>query len=262
MNLLPPPSLTKAPDPAVRLAGKVAVVTGGGRGIGAAIAIELARQGASVAVGYRASKEKAESLVSHLVHKGLTASAVELDTGSSNQLRAGFAAVAGRWGALDILINNAGISRMSRIEEVSEAMMEEMLAVNVKGVFFAIQEALKYLRPGGRIVNIGSISSDYAPYAGNSLYVMTKSAVAGLTRGLARELAERHVTINNVQPGRVETDLLRDILGDKFDRLRSQTPLGRFGDATEVAHMVAFLCGNEAAYVTGANLKVDGGVSV
>jgi 3-oxoacyl-[acyl-carrier protein] reductase len=262
MNTLPPPNLTKAVDPASRLAGKVAVITGGGRGIGAAIAVELASQGASVAVGYRASKVKADTLVSHLVHKGLTALAVELDTGAPDQLRAGFAAVAGRWGALDILVNNAGISRVTRIEEVSEALVDEMVAVNVKGVFFAIQEALKYLRPGGRIVNIGSISSDYAPYAGNSLYVMTKSAVAGLTRGLARELAERRVTINNVQPGRVETDLLRDALGEEFDRLRSQTPLGRFGDAAEVAHMVAFLCGSEAAYVTGANLRVDGGVSV
>ena len=129
-------------------------------------------------------------------------------------------------------------------------------------MFVAIQEALRYFRPDGRIINIGSISSDFAPYTGNSLYVMTKSAVAGLTRGLARELAERRITINNVQPGRVDTDLLRAALGDAFDRARGESPLGRFGDAAEVAHVVAFLCGDEAGYVTGAHLRIDGGVSV
>lgn len=253
---------TKALDPAVRLAGKVALVTGGGRGIGAAIATELALQGASVAIGYHASKGQAEQLAADLVQNGLKAMACRLDTGSSEQLRSTLPAIVAQWGGLDILVNNAAVLQVARVEDISEDLLDEMLAVNVKGVFLAIQEALRFLRPGGRVVNIGSISSDYMPYVGNSLYVMTKSAVAGLTRGLARELAERNITINNVQPGRVETDLLRNALGNQFEQARSQTPMGRFGDASEVAHMVAFLCGEEAGYVTGASLRVDGGVSV
>ncbi|MCB4858441.1 SDR family oxidoreductase [Sphingobium sp. PNB] len=252
----------KAVDPIERLAGKVALVTGGGRGIGAAIATELALQGASVVIGYNASHKEAEDLAAALRDKGLKAATIALNTGSSEQIRSGFTAIAAEWGGLDILINNAGISRVAHIEEMSEELLDDMLAVNVKGVFLAIKEALTYIRAGGRIINIGSISSDYMPYRGNSAYVMTKSAVAGLTRGLARELASRQITINNVQPGRVETELLRYTLGGEFERARSQTPLGRFGEASEVAHMVAFLCGEEAGYVTGANLRVDGGVSV
>jgi len=255
-------SRTKLPDPAVRLANKVALVTGGGRGIGAAIATELALQGASVAIGYHASSEQAEQLADKLSALGCLASAWALDTANPTQLRQTIPRIFEKWGSFDILVNNAGISRVTRIEDVSDALLDEMLAVNVKGVFIAIQEALRYIKPGGRIVNIGSISSDYAPYGGNSLYVMTKSAVAGLTRGLARELAERGVTINNVQPGRVETELLRDSLGAEFEKARKQTPLGRFGETEEVAHMVAFLCGEEASYITGANLRIDGGVSV
>jgi 3-oxoacyl-[acyl-carrier protein] reductase len=253
---------TKPLDPAARLAGKVALVTGGARGIGAAIAAELAFQGAWVAIGYRASQEQAERLANDLVQSGHKAVTFRLDTGSGSQLRSALSDIVGKWGRLDILINNAAILQVARIEEISEDLLDEMLTVNVKGVFIAIQEALKYLKPGGRVINIGSISSDYMPYTGNSLYVMTKSAVAGLTRGLARELAERSITINNVQPGRVETDLLRSALGSAFEQARSQTPLGRFGDVSDVAHMVAFLCGDEAGYVTGASLRVDGGVSV
>jgi 3-oxoacyl-[acyl-carrier protein] reductase len=255
-------SRTKPLEPAVRLAGKVALVTGGARGIGAAIATELALQGASVAIGYHTSQEQAERLAHGLIQSGHEAMAFRLDTGSAGQVRSTLRDIAGRWGGLDILINNAAVLQVARVEEVSGDLLDEMLAVNVKGVFLAIQEALKYLRSGGRVVNIGSISSDFMPYVGNSLYVMTKSAVAGLTRGLARELAERNITINNVQPGRVETDLLRSALGNAFEQARSQTPLGRFGDVSDVAHMVTFLCGDEAGYVTGANLRVDGGVSV
>lgn len=248
--------------PAARLAGKVALVTGGGRGIGAAIVAELATQGASVVIGYRHSRDRAERLAGELVGEGLRAEAYALDTGSAEALRAAFPAIAERWGGLDLLVNNAGMSRAARIEDITEQLLDEMLAVNVKGVFLAIKEALPFLRSGGRVVNIGSIGSDYMPYGGQSLYVMTKSAVAGLTRGLARELATRNITINNVQPGRVDTEMLRDVLGNDFDRVRGQTPLGRFGDAAEVASLVAFLCGDEAGYITGANLRIDGGVSV
>lgn len=252
----------KAVDSITRLAGKVALVTGGGRGIGAAIATELALQGAIVVIGYKDSHKEARHLSTELLGQGMKASVIALDTGSPEQIKSALPAIAAQWGGLDILINNAGISRVAKIEEISEELIDDMLAVNVKGVFLTIKEALTYIRAGGRIVNIGSVSSDYMPYGGNSAYVMTKSAVAGLTRGLARELAGRGITINNVQPGRVDTELLRYTLGGEFERARSQMPLGRFGEASEVAHMVAFLCGDEAGYVTGANLRVDGGVSV
>jgi len=249
-------------DLAARLAGKVALVTGGGRGIGAAIATELASQGAAVVIGYHRSCERAKRLATRLVEKGMKAEAYALNIGSASDLRAAFPDLASRWGALDILINNAGISYDGMIEDLTDAAIDEMLTVNVKGTFLAIKEALPFLRTGGRVVNIGSISSDYMPYPGRSLYVMTKSAVAGLTRGLARELAGRAITINNVQPGRVETEMLRAALGSQFELARKQTPLGRFGEPSDVAHLVAFLCGDEAGYVSGANLRVDGAVSV
>lgn len=254
--------LIKRADPTQRLAGKVALVTGGGRGIGAAIATELALQGTSVAIGYRRSRREAEAMAAKLEETGFDAMACPIDTGSSDQIREAFPPILDRWGRLDILINNAGMQYSGRIEAIGEATLDEILAVNVKGVFLAIQAALPHMSSGGRIVNIGSISSDYMPYGGHSLYAMTKSAVSGLTRGLARELAERGITINNVQPGRVQTELLRNALGDRFEAARSQAPLGRFGDAAEVAYMVAFLCSAEAGYVTGAHVRVDGGFSV
>lgn len=253
--------LNKQRDPGLRLAGKVALVTGGGRGIGAAIATELALQGAAVAIGYRTSYRAAGQLAHELNETGFEAMTCPLDTSSGEQIREAFPRILDRWGRLDILINNAGMFHAGEIEHISEAALDRIWAVNVKGVFLAIKEALPYMRPGGRVVNIGSISSDYMPIAGNSLYAMTKSAVSGLTRGLVRELARRDITINNVQPGRIETALLRDALGAGFEAARVQTPLGRFGDAKDVAHMVAFLCSAEAGYVTGAHLRVDGGVS-
>ena len=245
-----------------RLSGKVALVTGGSRGIGAAIAAELAHEGASVLIGCHHSCEEAERLADELVGNGLDAMPCVVDTTSPDDLKAALAVIVDRWGGLDILVNNAGISKVARLEDVTDQLLEQMIAVNVTGVYLAIREALPHLRSGGRVVNIGSISSDFMPYVGNSLYTMTKSAVSGLTRGLARELAERRITINNVQPGRVETDLLRDALGGRYEQAREQTPLGRFGAASEVAHVVTFLCSDDAGYVTGANLRVDGGVSV
>uniref|UniRef100_UPI0035CAF076 SDR family NAD(P)-dependent oxidoreductase n=1 Tax=uncultured Sphingomonas sp. TaxID=158754 RepID=UPI0035CAF076 len=244
------------------LKDKIALVTGGGRGIGAAIASELALRGAHVGIGYCNSAEQAVELAERLAGLGLKAEARHLDVRSPDQISQVVKDFAEHRGGLDILVNNAGVAHVCSIQDVDSRTLNEMIDVNVKGVFHSIKEALPYLRSGGRIVNIGSISSDFMPYARNSLYVMTKSAVAGLTRGLARELAERRITINNVQPGRIETELLREALGERFESAQALMPLGRFGDVSEVANLVAFLCSREADYVTGASLRVDGGASI
>jgi len=243
------------------LTGKTAIVTGGNRGIGAAIARRLADSGADVVITYYSAAEPALRLVEELVEQGATACALPLDIAAPEQIKTAIAEVAGRFGKIDILVNNAGLALGGMIETIETSRLMTMLAANVTGVFHAIQQALAYMPEGGRIVNIGSIGSDYMPYPGNSLYVMTKSAVSGLTKGLSRELAQRSITINNVQPGRIDTDMLRNVLGDAFEQIERQTPLGRFGEASEVAEFVHFLCGPGASYITGANLRVDGGVS-
>jgi 3-oxoacyl-[acyl-carrier protein] reductase len=148
------------------------------------------------------------------------------------------------------------------ISDYSLDDLDEMIAVNIRGLFVATQEALRHMGEGGRIINIGSVSSDYMPIAGHAVYAMTKGAVASLTRALARELGPRGIAINNVQPGRIDTDLVRAIVGSKAEEVRKTIPVGRFGQTNEVASFVAYLASPEAAFVTGANLKIDGGVSL
>jgi 3-oxoacyl-[acyl-carrier protein] reductase len=243
------------------LAGKVAIVTGAGRGIGAAIARRLGASGANVIATYNRSNTLASRLVQSLIDEGFRAQAVKLDIASPREIEETFASVAERFGCIDILVNNAGLEMVGRIGKVSLADLNAVVSVNVTGLFIAVQEAVRYMPPGGRIINIGSISSEYMPYPGRSVYAMTKSAVSGLTRGLVRELAEKSITINNVQPGRINTDMLKSVLGDKFEQVQSQMPLSRFGEASEVAELVHFLSAPEAGYITGANIRADGGVS-
>jgi 3-oxoacyl-[acyl-carrier protein] reductase len=250
------------------LTNKVALVTGGSRGIGAAIAKRLAHEGAAVAITYSATGERAAAVVAAIEAEGGKALAIRADSGDVEAVKAAVAETVKAFGRLDVLVNNAAIARVGMIFDYSLEDLDEMIAVNIKGLFVATQEALRHMREGGRIINIGSVSSDYMPLAGSAVYSLTKGAVASLTRGLARDLGPRGITINNVQPGRIETDLLRQTVhrvipgkGSLADKLVDAIAVKRFGLAEEVAGMVAYLAGPEAAYVTGANLKIDGGTS-
>jgi len=245
-----------------RFTGKIALVTGGSTGIGAAVVRRFAEEGASVAFTYFASRDAAWELERELFDAGRTAMAMRVDARSAEETRACIRELAEGFGRIDMLVNNAGLARAGAIESYDLGALEEMVSVNVKAPFLAIREALPHMPAGGRIINVGSVSSDYMPYPGQAAYTMTKAAMTGLTRGLARELAGRGITINTVQPGRVETGLLRQVLGEAHETVRRDTPMGRFGKVAEVASVIEFLCSDAAAYVTGAHIRVDGGVSV
>jgi 3-oxoacyl-[acyl-carrier protein] reductase len=244
------------------LNNKVALVTGGARGIGASIAKRLSEDGAAVAITYATSREPAETLVQGIKEHGGIALAIQADSGDVVRVKSAIAETVKAFGRLDILVNNAGIVRPGMIWDYSLDDLDEMIAVNIKGLFVATQEAVRHMTEGGRIINIGSVSSDYMPFTGQAVYAMTKGAVASLTRGLARDLGPRGITINNVQPGRIDTESLRAVLGPKAEQVRQTIALGRFGSADEVAGLVAYLVSPDGAFVTGANLKVDGGVSL
>lgn len=238
------------------LSGKVALVTGGSRGIGAAIVRRLAQDGAAVAFTYAASGEKAQALVNEISAAGGKALALQADSADAQALQHAVAHTASTFGRLDILVNNAGILVPGLVDDYDLADFDRMLAVNVRAVFVATQAAVRHMGQGGRVVNIGSVVADRVGGAGSSVYGMTKGAVAALTRGLARDLGPRGITVNAVQPGPTETDMAT---GDIRDRLRPMMALGRMGQDSEIANMVAFLAGAESSYVTGAALTVDGG---
>lgn len=212
------------------LSNKVALVTGGARGIGAAIAKRLSKEGAAVSITYATSKEAAEALARSIEKDGGEALAIQADAANVSDVKTAINETVNAFGALDILVNNAGIERSGTIEDYSLDIFDEMIAVNIKAVFVATQEAIRHMREGGRIINIGSISSDYMPVPGHSVYAMTKGAIASLTRGLARDLGSRGITVNNVQPGRVDTDLLRSALGPMADQARQTIAVQRLGN--------------------------------
>jgi 3-oxoacyl-[acyl-carrier protein] reductase len=241
-----------------RLADKVALVTGGSRGIGAAIARRLAADGAAVALTYSASPGQAEEVVHAIEAAGGRARAIRADATDAERVRASVSETVAAFGALDILVNNAGVAVVAPIEELSLEDFDRMLAVNVRGLFVATQEAARHMREGGRIVHIGSCNSALVTFAGGSAYALTKGAVEAFTRGLARDLGPRGITVNNVQPGPIDTDM-NPADGPFADTLRAALALGRYGTADEIAGFVAWLAGPEASYVTGASLLADGG---
>jgi 3-oxoacyl-[acyl-carrier protein] reductase len=243
------------------LSGRVALVTGGSRGIGAAIAKRLGREGASVAITYASSKEKAGSVARSIEAFGVRTLTIQADARAPDAVRRAVRTTAEKLGSLDILINNAGIGRNGTIQDWSLDDFDLMLNVNIRAVFVASQEAVRFMKPGGRIINIGSIGSEYMPIEGGSVYAATKGAVAGLTRGWARDLGAAGITVNNVQPGRIDTDMT-PADGPLADRIRGSIALQRYGCPEEVAGLVAFLAGPEGSFITGANLRVDGGASV
>ncbi|MFI1206001.1 SDR family oxidoreductase [Streptomyces sp. NPDC020802] len=238
--------------------GTVALVTGGSRGIGAATAVRLAREGADVALTYVRDKDAADDVAGRIRALGRRALALRADSADADEASAAVERAAEGLGELDVLVNNAGVGLLGPIESLSLADIDRVLAVNVRGVFLASRAAAARMGPGGRIITIGTCMTQRVPGPGGTLYATGKSALVGLTKALARELGERGITANIVHPGPIDTDM-NPADGPYAAGQVALTAVGRFGTADEVASAVAYLAGAEAAYVTGAEFSVDGG---
>ncbi len=241
-----------------KLDGRVALVTGGSRGIGAAVALRLAEDGAAVAVTYRQDAERARAVVEKIEGMGRRAWAVRADNGDPAQVRAAVDGVAARFGRLDILVNNAGAGVLGPIGELSLADVDLVLDVNVRGSFLAAQAAAGHMGPGGRIVTVGSCMAERVAFPGGSLYATSKAALTGLTKALARELGPRGITANLVNPGPTDTEM-NPADGPAAAAQAELTALGSFGQPNDVAATVAHLVGADGRYITGAAIAVDGG---
>jgi len=237
---------------------KTALVTGGSRSIGAAIARRLAAGGASVALTYSASPEKAAAVVREIEASGGRAIAIQADAGNPEAVRAAVARTQEAFGSLDILVNNAGIAINGPIEDIKFEDYERMIAVNVTGVFVATQEAARRMKSGGRIIHIGSSMVQYAAFPTASLYTLTKGAISGFNRSLARDLGPKGITVNTVHPGPTDTDMNPDG-GPISEIVGPGIAVGRYGKDYEIAGLVAYLASPEAAFVTGADILADGG---
>ena len=239
------------------LNNKVALVTGGSRGIGAAIVRRLASEGAAVAFTYAASVTPARAIVEEIQAAGGKALAIRADSANPEAITRAVAETAQTFGRIDILVSNAGILIRDTVDDYDLANFDRMLAVNVKAVFVAVQAVLAQMGEGGRIITTGSVAAERSGFPGTSVYSMTKGAVAAMTRGLARDLGPRGITVNAIQPGPTETDMN----GDESMRAltRPLIPIGRLGKDREIASLVAYLAGPEAAFVNGAALTIDGG---
>ncbi|WP_329377550.1 SDR family oxidoreductase [Streptomyces sp. NBC_01351] len=236
----------------------VALVTGGSRGIGAAIALRLAEDGFDVAITYVNGEDAAAAVVGKVEALGRHAIAVRADAADPAAAALAVERTLQRFGRLDALVNNAGVGVIGPLDGLELADVDRVLAVNVRASFLAAQAAAGRMGPGGRIVNIGSCMAQRVPGPGGTLYAMSKSAMIGLTKALARELGGRGITANVVHPGPVDTDM-NPADGPYAGPQAEMTALGRFAAAPEVAAVVSFLAGPEAAYVTGAEFAVDGG---
>jgi 3-oxoacyl-[acyl-carrier protein] reductase len=243
-----------------KLEGKIALVTGGSRGIGAAIAKRLAADGATVAITYAKDANSASSIVKAIELDGGKAIAIRADAADTAAVKAAVDETVARFGQLDVLVNNAGTAIPKPFEETSLDEMDHVLNLNVRGVMVATQAALKHMKSGGRIIMIGSCVGERVIAPGLVAYSATKGAVKMFAQGLAREIGGRGITVNNIQPGPIDTDL-NPAGGDWAVSQKAATALGRYGQVEEVAALVAFIASPEAAYITGSNLTVDGGTN-
>jgi 3-oxoacyl-[acyl-carrier protein] reductase len=243
-----------------KLAGKVALVTGGSRGIGAAIAKRLATDGASVAVTYSKGADAATSVVTAIERAGGRAIAIQAEAADADAVKAAVEKTVATFGRLDILVNNAGTAIPKQFEEATLEEMDRVIDINIRGVFVATQAALKHMPDGGRIVMIGSAVGERVSTPGLVPYAATKGAVKIFTQALSREVGSRGITVNNVQPGPIDTEL-NPAAGDWAIPQKAATALNRYGHVNDIAAMVAFVASPDASYVTGANLTVDGGMN-
>lgn len=240
------------------LSNKIAFVTGGSRGIGAAIVRRLASDGAAVAFTYQSSAAGAQELVESIQATGGRVRAYQADAADAAAVTRAINDAAIHFGKIDILVNNAGVLRLGPVEEFSLEDFDQTLAVNVRAVFVASKAALAHMGEGGRIINIGSTNADRMPFAGGAAYAMSKSALKGLVQGMSRDLGPKGITVNNVQPGPVNTDMNPED-SDFAKSLHGLMALPRHGQPEEIASMVAYLASPESSFVTGASLNVDGG---
>ena len=238
----------------------MALVTGGSRGIGAAIAKRLATDGASVAITYAKDASAASAVVKTIESNGGKAVAIQADAADTEAVKSAVEKAVAALGPLDMLVNNAGTAIPKRFEETTLEELDRVIDINIRGVFVTTQAALKHMNDGGRIINIGSCVGERILTPGLVPYSATKGAVKMFTQGLSREVGNRGITVNNVQPGPIDTDL-NPAAGDWATPQKVVTALDRYGSVDEVAALVAFVAGPESSYITGANLTVDGGTN-
>ena len=243
--------------------GRVAIVTGGGRGIGRAIAVRLANEGANVAITYRSNDAAAEAAAEEVRATGVRCEIFEGDVASPEDVAALFEGVGEALGRVEILVNNAGLTRDNLMMRMKESEFDEVLSTNLKGTYLCTRAALRPMIRArwGRIINISSVVG-LVGNVGQANYAASKAGIIGLTKSVAREVAQRDITANVVAPGYVETELTRSLPDDVKDQIKGQVPAGRFGEAEEVAEVVAFLAGEGAGYVTGQTVAVDGGMTM
>lgn len=244
-----------------KLAGKVAVVTGASKGIGASIALQLANEGASVVINYSTSKEGAEKVVSEITEKGGKAVAIQANMANLKDIQKLFLETSKAFGNIDILINNAGVYEFAPIEEITPEHYHKIFDLNVMGLLLATKEAIKYFGSSGSVVNISSVVSTLAP-PNAAVYSASKAAVDAITKSLGKELGHRNIRVNSINPGMIETEGTHTagiMTSDLRKNTESQTPLGRIGHPTDIAPAVVFLASDEASWITGETLFISGG---
>jgi 3-oxoacyl-[acyl-carrier protein] reductase len=244
----------------LKLEGKIALITGGSRGIGAAIAKRLATDGADVAITYTKGADAAASVVKEIERAGRKAIAIQADAADAEAVKAAVDKTVATLGQLDVLVNNAGTAIPKKFEETTLEEMDHMIDINIRGAFVATQAALKHMKDGGRIIMIGSCVGERMMTPGLVPYSATKGAVKMFSQGLSREVGNRGITVNNIQPGPIDTEL-NPAAGEWAVPQKAATALNRYGSVDDVAALVAFVAGPESSYITGANLTVDGGTN-